>query len=420
MLTFDEQFLFQLYFFTNVYVLQTKELLVLKSNVSNITATAAIKATTMGTTATTATVATAATMATTASLLKTTSTGSVLVALAFMNSTTSNITKLKLPVIRTIDTQPNCYRQQIECPFSWPAVRYIPTDVHPPKVDGYIPSSNAPLEFGTTAADISSIVDLSSGAGTGLTTGVLGANRNGSARWTESTAETTFKTIDDLQITADVIYYDDTFSSEDTATASEFNVSYTHRYDGATENSTEGLVSTEPMTENSTMDPVDVGLTITNPTNVLSEDFSSIISQSTSSTTQSAIDETISSESMELTPSTTPKLMASLDVEVLIANTTIDQSIITIDNDDEPYTTIASDDLKLWRTDEIIASSEGRRIVKRMSEVIFNGTHCFQVVCSSPSPVTNVTEVPNGFQGFSEKSSKYQSVYSYVYCLYTR
>lgn len=368
----------------------------------------------MGSTAATATMATAATMATTASLLKTTSTGSVLVALAFMNSTTSNITKLQLPVIRTIDTQPNCYRQQIECPFSWPAVQYIPTDDHPPKVDDYIPSSNAPLEFGTTEADFSSIIDLSSGTDSGLTTGVFGANRNGAAGWTESTAETTFKTIDDLRITADVVYYDDTFSSEDTTPVSEFNASYTHSYDGATENSIEGLVTTESMTENSTMDPADYGLTITNQTNVLLEDFSSIVPQSISSSTQNTIGETISSESVELTPSTTSKSTASQDVEVLIANTTIDQSIITIDNDDEPFSTIASEDLKLWRTDEIIASSEGRRIVKRMSEVIFNGTHCFQVVCSSPSPVTNVTEVPNGFQGLSEKSSKYQSVYSYM------
>jgi len=335
-----------------------------------------------------------------------------------MNSTMSNITKIQLPVIRTIDTQPNCYRQQIECPFSRPAVQYVPTDAHPPKVDGYIPSSNAPLEFGITEADFSSIVDLSSGVDSGPTTGVFGANRNGAAGWTESTAETTFKTIDDLRITADVVYYDDTFSSEDAATASEFNVSYTHNYDGATENSTKGLVTTESMTENSTMDLVDVGLTITNSTNFSLEDFSSIVSQSISSSTQNTIGETISSESVELTPSMTPESMESLDVEVLIANTTIDQSIITIDNDDEPYSTIASENLKLWRTDEISALSEGRRIVKRMSEIIFNGTHCFQVVCSSPSPVTNVTEVPNGFQGFSEKSSKYQSVYSYMCTVY--
>ncbi|XP_025190710.1 transmembrane channel-like protein 3 isoform X2 [Melanaphis sacchari] len=383
----------------------TKELLELKDNVSNITATAATKATTatMATTATATTIATAATMATTTSLLKTTSTTSVLVALAFMNSTMSNTTKSQLPVTRTIDTQPNCFRQQVECPFSWSAVRYVPTDANPPKLDESVPSPIAPLEFGTTETDFSTVVDLTPGTNLGPITDVFGANRNDDAGWTESTAEATFNTINDLQITAEVVY--DTSSSENTATTSQFDVTYTHSYDDMVENSTVDLVTDEPMTENSTMDPVDGGSTIMNPTNA-SLDFYSTAFQSISISTQSVIGETTPDESVELTSSVVPESTTSLDAEVLMKNTTIDQSIITIDKDDEPYSTIASDDLQSWRTDKIIALSERRRIVKRMSEVIFNGTHCFQVVCSSPSPVTNVTEVPNGFQGFSKESSK--------------
>ncbi|XP_060852732.1 transmembrane channel-like protein isoform X1 [Rhopalosiphum padi] len=379
----------------------TKELLTLKSNVSNITANAATRATA----ATAATIATAATMATTTSMLKTTSTTSVLVALAFMNSTMSNMTKLQLPVTHTIDTQPNCYRQQIECPFSWPGVQYVTADIHSPKMKDYISSSIAPLEFSTTGADFSSVVGLVSGADFGQTTGVFGANRNGGTGWTESTAETTFKTIDDLRITAEVIYDDTLSSSEDNATTSEFDVSSTHSYDETTEKSTVGLVTAESMSDNSTVDTVDDWSTTTYPMNV-SLDLSSIASQSISSSTQSAISETIPGEYVESTSSVIPESTASLDAEILMLNTTIDQSIITMDNDDEQYSTIVSDDLQLLRTDEIIASSEKRRIVKRMSEVIFNGTHCFQVVCSSPSPVTNVTEVPNSSQGFSEESTE--------------
>jgi len=327
------------------------------------------------------------------------------------------MTKLQLPVTHTIDTQPNCYRQQIECPFSWPGVQYVTADIHSPKMKDYISSSIAPLEFSTTGADFSSVVGLVSGADFGQTTGVFGANRNGGTGWTESTAETTFKTIDDLRITAEVIYDDTLSSSEDNATTSEFDVSSTHSYDETTEKSTVGLVTAESMSDNSTVDTVDDWSTTTYPMNV-SLDLSSIASQSISSSTQSAISETIPGEYVESTSSVIPESTASLDAEILMLNTTIDQSIITMDNDDEQYSTIVSDDLQLLRTDEIIASSEKRRIVKRMSEVIFNGTHCFQVVCSSPSPVTNVTEVPNSSQGFSEESSKYQSVYSYMCTVY--
>ncbi|XP_022160747.1 transmembrane channel-like protein 3 isoform X2 [Myzus persicae] len=364
----------------------TKELLVLKSNVSNITATAA----------------TMATMATTTSLSKTTSTTSVLVALAFMNSTMSNTTKLQLPVAPTIATQPNCFRQEIECPFSFPAVRNVPADVHPKMVDNSVPSS--PLQLITTGADLTTVVDFGHTSDFSRTTSIFSVNRNGTG-WTESTTETTIKTVDDLRITAEVIYYDETSSSEDTSTTTESDVRYTHSYDETMENLTVGLVTAESMTEISTMDLVTAQSTITSSTDV-SFDFTSNTSELISSSTESTLGETIPSESVESTTSVVTESTESLDAVVLMANTTIDQSTITIDDNDEPYSTISSDDLQFWPTDEMNASSKERRIVKRMSEVIFNGTHCFQIVCSPPSPVINVTEVPNGFQGFSEESSE--------------
>ncbi|XP_029345531.1 transmembrane channel-like protein 2 [Acyrthosiphon pisum] len=401
----------------------TKELLVLKSNVSNVTAPMATMATvaraattatmaTAASAATTATMATAATAATTTSSLKMTSTTSVLVTLAFMNSTISNTTKLQLPVAHTIDTQPNCYRQQIECPFSWPSVRNGPADQHTPRVDDYVSSSITPLKLITTRPNSSTAVDLghSSDFGHssnfGPTTGLFSENRNGTGS-TESTTETTFKTVDDVQITAEVVYYDEKSSSENTATTAKSDVSYTNNYDEMMENSTVELVTAELMTENLTRDLVTAGSTITSSTDV-SFDFGSTTPGSISSSIETAIGGTIPVEpTVESTTSLVTESTTSLDAVVAMANTTIGQSIITVDDDDEPYSTISSDDLQFQATDENTESAEERRIVKRMSEVIFNGTHCFQIVCSPPSPVTKyVTEVPNGFQGFSEKSSE--------------
>lgn len=392
----------------------------LKSNVSNVTAPMATMAT-VARAATTATMATAATATTTTSSLKMTSTTSVLVTLAFMNSTVSNTTKLQLPVAHTIDTQPNCYRQQIECPFSRPSVRYGPVDKHTQAVGDYVSSSIKPLQLITTRPKLSTLVDLGHspdfghGSNFGPTTGLFSENRNGTG-WTESTTETTFKTVDDVKITAEVVYYDEKSSSENTVTTVESDVSYTHNYDEMMENFTVDMVTTELMTENSTRDLVTDGSTITSSTDV-SFDFRSTTPGSISSSIETTsiggttpVESTVESTTSVVTESTT-----SLDTVVIMENTTIGQSIITVDDDDEPYSTISSEDFQFWPTDENIASAEERRIVKRMSELIFNGTHCFQIVCSPPSPVTKyVTEVPNGFQGFSEKSSKYQSLYSYT------
>lgn len=353
-------------------------------------------------------------MATTTSMLKTTSTTSVLVALAFMNSTMSNTTKLHLPVTNTIDTQPNCFRQQIECPFPLPAVKNVSADVRPQIVDKPVSSSTTPaLQLITTGANSSAVMDFghssdfSRNSNVGPpTTGLFSSNRNVTS-WTESTTETTFKTVDDVRITAEVVYDDETSSSEDTTTTADPDVSYTHSYDEMIENPTVGLVTAaESMTENSTIDLVTAESTITSSTDV-SFDFESTIPESSSSSTESELGETMLSESVESTTRMVTESTLSLDAAVMMANTTIDQPIITtIDDNDEPYSTTSYDDLQFWRADERIVSSKERRIVKRMAELIFNGTHCFQIVCSSPSPVTNVTEVPKGFQGFSEESSK--------------
>lgn len=405
-------------------MLQTKELLVLKSNVSNITFPAATMATaaSAATTATIATAASAATIATTTSSLKTTSTTSVLVALVLMNSTISNTTKLQSPVAQTINTLPNCYRQQIECP--WTSVRDVKADKHTSAntqmVKDYVSSSVTPLKLITTRAKLSAVVDVSHSSDFGHssnfnpTTALFNENQNGTG-WTESTTEMTFKTVGDLQITAEV-FYDETPSSENTTTTAESDVSYTHNYDEMMDNSTVGLATAESITENSTRDLFTAGSTITNSMDV-SFDFSSTTPGSISSSTETVIGETIPSKStVGSMMSVITESTESLDAVIVTANTTYDQSIISIDDDDELYSTISSEDLQFWPTDEKkIASAEERRIVKRMSEVIFNGTHCFQIVCSPPSPVTKyVTEVPNDFQGFSEKSSKYQRVYSYT------
>jgi len=344
----------------------------------------------------------------------------------------SNTTKLQLPVAHMIDTQPNCYRQQIECPFSWPSVRYGPANEHTQTVDDYVSSSITPLQLITTRPKLATVVDrghssdlghssdfghnsdFGHSSNFGPTTGLFNENRN-STGWTESTTETTFKTVDDVQITAEVVYYDEKSSSENTATTAESDVNYTHNYDEMMENSTVGMVTTELMTEDSTRDLVTSGSTITSSTD-LSFEFGSTAPGSISSSIETTISGTIPVEStVESTTSVVTESTTNLDAVVIMPNTTIVQSIITVDDDDEPYSTISSEDLKFLPADEEITSAEERRIVKRMSEVIFNGTHCFQIVCSPPTPVTKyVTEVPNGFQGFSEKSSKYQSVNSYT------
>lgn len=373
------------------------------------------------TTATIATAASAATMATTTSSLKTTSTTSVLVALVLMNSTISNTTKLQSPVAHTINTLPNCYRQQIECP--WTTVRDVKADEHTSAntqtVKDYVHSSVTPLKLITTKAKLSTAVDVNHSSDFGHssnfspTTALFSENQNGTG-WTEITTEMTFKTVGDLQITAEVVYYDETSSSENTTTTAESDVSYTHNYDEMTDNSTVGLATAESITENSTRDLVTAGSTITSSMDV-SFDFSSTTPTSILSSTETLIGETIPGKStVGSMTSVITESMASLDAVVVTANTTYDQSIISIDDDDELYSTISSEDLQFWPTNEKITSTEERRIVKRMSEVIFNGTHCFQIVCPPPSPVTKyVTELPNDFQGFSEKSSKYQRVYSY-------
>jgi len=353
-------------------------------------------------------------MATTTSMLKTTSTTSVLVALAFMNSTMSNTTKVQLPVTNyTIDVQPNCFRQQIECPFSLSAVKNVSADVRPQMVDKPVSSSTTPaLQLITTGANSSAVMDFghisdfSRNLDVGPpTTGLFSSNHNGT-RLTESTTETTFKTVDDVRITAEVVYDDETSSSEYTTTTTDPDVSYTHSYDEMIENSTVGLVTAESMAENSIIDLVTTESTITNSMDV-SFDFDSTTPESSSSSTETELGETMLSESVESMTRMVTESTLSLDAIVMMANTTIDQPIITtIDDNDEPYSTTSYDDLQFWRTDERIASSKERRIVKRTPDLIFNGTHCFQIVCSSPLPDTNVTEVPNGFQGFSEESSK--------------
>jgi len=123
---------------------------------------------------------------------------------------------------------------------------------------------------------------------------------------------------------------------------------------------------------------------------------------------------TMSSASEPITiPVTEPT--ASLETE-MIPNTTTDESVFTTRNECNNCT-ITYD----RRTDNVL-STETRK--KRTSEIIFDGTHCFQVTCSPRPPSLNVTEVPKEFREFKEKSSKYFctkiiSVYIYVcVCVY--
>jgi len=165
----------------------------------------------------------------------------------------------------------------------------------------------------------------------------------------ESITDGVFKTVDDLHIIGN-------YSISSEVTVVEPNVSSIN-YDLITNN-----LSTDP-----TMDSATDSVTTTEPT------ASSIVGSTVSSVTES-----LGSLETEMTP----------DTMVESTKNECDNCTITHDH----------------RTDNV-SSPKMRK--KRMSEIIFDGTHCFQVVCSPRPPVSNVTEVPMGFQGFNDKSSKY-------------
>lgn len=186
-------------------------------------------------------------------------------------------------------------------------------------------------------------------------------------KWTwaddDSTTKKDFKTVDDLQITAEIVYYDT--SSEFTAVEPNVSSTIYKTTDSPTMDSTTGSI--DELAKNSGTESIG-----------------------------SLITESITSSMTEPMTSLTTESISSLDTK-FISNTTT-QSVSTTKN--ESYDAINNDQ----QTDEI-SSSKTR--MKRIPEIIYNGTHCFRVVCSPPSPASVVTKAPNSSQGFSEDSSKY-------------
>lgn len=179
---------------------------------------------------------------------------------------------------------------------------------------------------------------------------------------TETSTDGAFETVDDLQITGN-------FSVSSEVTVVEPYVS--SNYDWTAEN----LTIDSAVLDSAATEPV---------------------------ATSSTADEPIANSAEESTQEPT----ASLEIET-ISNTT-DES--TNDECNDCTITLGH------RTDNL-SSQETRK--KRMSEIIIDGTRCFQVVCLPRPPSSfNVTDAsPTGFQGFGERSSKYQNVYYVV--LYT-
>lgn len=371
-------------------MLQTKELLKLKPNASNLTANIMTTvAANMMTTVVDNMTPTTKTITTVLPNIMNSTTLKLMTTLAMMTAIPTT-TKLPFPV----GMKPNCNWELTPCTFSLSDVQSVSNASHLPITD--VPGSIAP-HVTTIANNWSSTAT----AGFGPTVSFSPDRRGGSGR-TENTTEAVFNKVEHVQISADAIYdYSETSSSEDTTDTA--NVSYTHSYD----------VTSDRPTIGPTIDPVTSESTLTSPTDVSADDVRSIATESMWSPMQSTNGEMVPEvfAGTKIIADTEPT--ASLDADGLTTNYMIDRSIVitTTDYDDESYdTTTTSKDPKMLNMAEMIDSPESKRIVKRTAELIINGSNCYHLVCSSSSPAPRVTEAPNGFQGFTEKSSKGQSV----------
>jgi hypothetical protein len=216
--------------------------------------------------------------------------------------------------------------------------------------------------------------------------------------------------INDLQITAHIVY--DT-SSEDVATKSNSQITS----DVSTAESTDGA---EPDSTSATIESVGTKLTwssfaaesvpdaftepiipIFDPESVMMVDGESMIP--VLDITESTIPDTTTDRSISDT--TTDQSISDTTTDQSISDTTTDQSI--------PDTTtsrsiIVSETIATDQPSGDSAPTVRKRVKRTPEDVIFTGKHCYQIVCSPrPTAVSNVTEVPKSYQGFSETPSKY-------------
>lgn len=170
--------------------------------------------------------------------------------------------------------------------------------------------------------------------------------------------ETTFKNVDSIHITANVVYYDTSSESTEDTEDKLNNTDYTNydHLDNFINQSAVEFKSNEiPTTTVSSIDEFEVDFTAT-------ESINNKISEP----------------------------ITNLDNEPILKITT--QSITPMSNESI---------LPNQQTDETISS---RMRIKRMQE---NATHCYRFVCSKRLARSTVTDLPQNSQEFSEKSSKY-------------
>lgn len=134
-------------------------------------------------------------------------------------------------------------------------------------------------------------------------------------------------------------------------------------------------------------------------------------------TTSSATEWTATSPATEpnaTSPATEPTA-SSINVAGVASTTGLDTESVANTTDD------AQTDDRSYGGDADVVSDRplteenNNTRTKRFPEILFNGTHCYRIICSPrpPTPAPNVTEVPRTPQGFTEKPySKY--LYAYV------
>lgn len=204
-----------------------------------------------------------------------------------------------------------------------------------------------------------------------------------------ATSERTFTEIDNLTINAEVIY--DT-SSEEMSTAK----------------SRAGSKNYETTTDRIT-DPVAAYLTIA--TSSTESDFELTTEETTSRA--EAVEWTSSlATAKPLFTSTYELPRGLLDQQNSITEPTSTVDIIL--STDEITEPIAVDP----EVDQSDRSTEGnsesdKRRIKRTSDIIYNKTCCYRIICPKPSR-SDATEMSKSFQGFTEKPSEYRDYRHYI------